>query len=351
MSKGMMKYPGFFMKKLFRGFRLFHDYVQAHSSLIIRNVAIIILIFIVIVLIVSLFVFWLARKGPPEVAVPKVTGKDLIDGLLIIQKKKLHAVIDPRYFSDHEKNIIVEQDPGPGSIVREGKDIRLIVSKGPIVSIVEDYSGKTINFVRNRLQEIFTFQGKSIKIGNITYVTSDQPQGTIVGQFPPPNTPITNVEKVDLIVSRGKEAQVFQLGNYMGENLNDVMQVLALRGILVHIVPEDTADPSLNGIILSQDPPEGTVVARNGTVTFYVGYLPSEMEKDKLYARVLNFDVPRDLTGATVRIVVKDRIGEREIYNSRNVGGDTLSIPFKSYSNTTVYIYINDGIYEVRRIE
>ncbi len=341
----------FFIKKLFKNLRFFQDYVSTNSHLVIRNVLIIILLFIAVFLGVSLLVFWLAGKGPPEVAVPKVTGKDLIEGLLIIQKKNLRAVIDPRYFSDKEKNTVVEQDPKPGSIVREGKDIRLIVSKGPIVSIVEDYSGKTINFVQNRLQEIFSFQGKTIKIGNVTYVASEDQQGTIIGQFPPPNTPITNVERIDLVVSRGKEVQAFQLENYTGENVNDVMQLLALMGVLVHVVPEEIADPSQNGIILAQEPPDGAVVVRNETVTFYVGYLPSERERDRLYARVLNFDVPGDAGNVTVRIVVKDRIGEREIYNSKNTGGDTLSVPFKSYSNTTVYIYINDGVYEVRRIE
>ncbi len=342
---------GDFLKRVKGVFRIFNNYVVTNSRLIIRNVIIILFLAVVVLVSVSILVFVIVRKGPPEVSVPKVTSKDLIEGLLILQKKKLNSTIDPRYFSDKEKNIIVEQEPKPGSSVREGKSIKLVVSKGPIISIVEDYTGKTVAFVQNRLQEIFSFQGKTIKIGTVATIASKEPAGTIIGQSPPPNTPITNVDTIDLVVSKGPEIQAFYLGNYIDQNINDVMQTLALRGVLVNIIPEDTNDPAQNGIIIAQEPPEGTIVKRNESVTFYVGYLPSEKEKDKLYARVLNFDVPQDLKKARVRIVVKDKIGEREIYNDENSGGDSLSIPFKSYSNTTVYIYLDDGVYEVRKIQ
>lgn len=339
------------MEKTGRPFQIFKDFVNSRSRIVIRNVLIVLLLFIIVFLTVGLLVFWMMRRGQPEVAVPKVTEKDLVEGLLILQKKSLRAVIDPRYFSDREKNTIVEQDPRPGSIVREGKDVKIIVSKGPIISIVEDYTGKTTTFVQNRLQEIFSFQGKTIRIGNITSVASDEPPGTIVGQFPPPNTPITNVDTIDLVVSKGSEIQAFYLEDYTDADISDVMQMLALRGVLVHVVPEEVIDPSQNGLIIAQEPPEGTIVKRNETVTFYVGYLPSEKEKDQLYARVLNYDVPEDFETIQIRILVQDRIGEREIYNEENMGGDSLSIPFKSYSDTTAYIYIDGSVYEVRKLE
>lgn len=332
-------------------FRLFRDRIETNSKLVVRNVVLLIIIAIVAFFAVSMVTFLVLRKGPPEVAVPKVTNKDLIEGLIILQKKDLRAVIDPRYFSDHPKNTIVEQIPKAGSIVREKKDIKLIVSKGPIISIVEDYTGMTITFVQNRLQEIFSFQGKTIKIGNVTYVASEYPEGTIVGQYPPSNTPITNVDSIDLIISKGKEIHTFQLKDYTGQKVEEVMQLLALRGVLVHVITEEILDPSLNGIIISQAPMVETVVHRNDTVTFHVGYLPSEEETEKLYARVLNFDLPDDIEEAKVRIVVKDRIGEREIYNAENIGGDSISVPFKSYSNTTVYIYIDNGLFEMRKME
>jgi beta-lactam-binding protein with PASTA domain len=343
------------MQPLFERFRnnlrLFNNYIITNSRLIIRNVIILIVLCVVVLVSVSLLVFLLIRTGAPEVSVPKVIDKELIEGLLTLQKKKLDVTIDPRYFSQYEKNVIVEQTPKPGSIVREGKVVRLVVSKGPIISIVEDYTGKTVPFVQNRLQEIFSFQGKTIRIGAVTTVASEEPAGTIVGQSPAPDTPITNVEKIDLVVSKGKELTAFTLKDYRGEQVDKVMEILSLRGVLVEIVPEVVNDPSKSGIITLQDPEEGTLVRRNEVVTFHVGYLPSEQGEDKLYARVLNFDVPADLESSKVRIVVQDKIGEREIYNEENEGGDTLSVPFKSYSNTKVYIYVNDALYDLRRIE
>jgi beta-lactam-binding protein with PASTA domain len=332
-------------------FQLFKTYVIDNSNIAIRNLLVVLGIFIVMSAIIGSIVFSFVRKGPPEVTVPKITGEDLVDGLIILQRKRLGAVIDPRFFSDHAKNTIVEQNPEAGSIVREGKNIRLIVSKGSIISIVEDYTGKTVTYVENRFQEIFSFQQKTLKIGNVAYVASSFPPGTIMGQYPPANTPIGDVESVDLIVSRGKEVQAFVLAAYVGKNINDVMELLALRGILVNIVAENVTNPIENGIIISQDPPEGAIAGRNDSVTFHVGYLPSEKEKEKLYARVLNFDMPADAADAAVKIVVKDKVGEREIYKAKNNGGDSLSIPFKSYSGTDVYIFIDDSLFETRKID
>lgn len=340
-----------FFRRMGNAFRLFNNYVVTNSRLIIRNVAIVVFVCIVVLVSISLLVFWMARSAPPEVAVPKVTGKELMEGMLVLQKKNLGALLDPRYFSNHEKNMIVNQEPSPGSIVREGKDVRLVVSKGPIISIVEDYTGKTVTFVQNRLQEIFSFQGKTIRIGTVTSVASEEPSGTIVGQYPPPNTPITNVERIDLVVSKGKEVQSFRLKDYTGTNVDEVMETLALRGVLVEVVPEIINDPAGSGLVISQDPPEGSVVKRNEMVNLVVGYLPSEQTREKLYARVLNFDVPADVETAQVRVVIQDRIGEREIYNQENKGGDILSIPFKSYSNTSIYIYLDDSLYDLRKIE
>ncbi len=332
-------------------FRLFNRYIATNSKLVIRNIIFILLIFIVVFGLVTTFVFWFLQKGPPEVTVPNITGTELMEGLLILQKKKLNAFIDPRYFSEHAANVVVEQNPKAGSIVREGKGIRLIVSKGSIVSIVEDYTGKTNAYVQNRLQEIFSFQGKTIKLGNTTFVTSEEPQGTIIGQFPPPNTPITNVDTIDLVISAGKEIKSFTLKDLAGKKITDVMELLALTGVLVSVITEDIMDPSRSRLIISHSPGECTVVRRGDNVTITVGYLPSEREREKLYARVLNFEVPAGLEKTDIRIVVADRIGEREIYNAENNGGDNISVPFKSYSNTTVYIYVEEGVYEVRKME
>jgi len=333
---------GFHIKEFFNGIdnslTIFRSYVATHSRIIIRNLFIILLIFISVLLFVAFMVFWAVKKAPPQVVVPEITGKELMEGLLILQDKNLGTVIDPRYFSDYPKNMIVEQEPAPGSIVRQGRDIKLIVSKGPIISIVEDFTGKTVTYVRNRLQEIFSFQGKTIKLGEITYVTSEYPQGTIVGQYPPPNTPITSVENIDLIVSRGKEVQEFILKDYIGGKIIEVMEQLAIKGVLVNVVTEEVQNTTLNGIIISQEPEPGTLVGKNDTVTFTVGFLPSEQIEDRLCTRVLNLEVPEDLEEASVRIVVKDRIGEREIYNSVNEGGRVYPFPLKAIP-TPLFIF------------
>jgi serine/threonine-protein kinase len=53
-------------------------------------------------------------------------------------------------------------------------------------------------------------------------------------------------------------------------------ETLEAAGFKVRVATEDTTDPALDGVVVSQDPPAGTVVEPGSRVTIFVGRFVSD---------------------------------------------------------------------------
>ncbi|MDR1373622.1 MAG: PASTA domain-containing protein [Treponema sp.] len=127
-------------------------YVSDHLRLFL-SMAAGILIFVGIV---AVSVFFIALRGGEETMVPEVRGKDLTAALMDLQIKELYPRIDLRYSqTSADKGLILEQNPLPGTIVKAGRRIRLVVSQGVMINRVENYLGRSIDEVRVELQAMF----------------------------------------------------------------------------------------------------------------------------------------------------------------------------------------------------
>jgi beta-lactam-binding protein with PASTA domain len=127
-------------------------YVSNHLRLFLSMAAGI----LVFVGIIAVSVFFIALRGEEETMVPEVRGKDLTTALLELQVKELYPRIDLRYSQTSlDKGLILEQDPLPGTIVKAGRRIRLVVSQGVMINRVENYLGRSIDEVRVEIQAMF----------------------------------------------------------------------------------------------------------------------------------------------------------------------------------------------------
>ncbi|MGL5207578.1 MAG: Stk1 family PASTA domain-containing Ser/Thr kinase, partial [Acidaminococcaceae bacterium] len=93
-------------------------------------------------LIIGLFSFGVI--GGPEVAVPDVTGKTVTEAQNILAQAKLGYVIDEEYNMKVAPGTVVSQNPGAKRMVKEGRKITLVVSKGVELGDVPNLKGKRL---------------------------------------------------------------------------------------------------------------------------------------------------------------------------------------------------------------
>ncbi len=98
-------------------------------------------------------------------------------------------------------------------------------------------------------------------------VGNDAAAGTVVGQDPPPNTTVDKGSTVTLQVSQGP--QPVKVPDLVGDDLDDAKATLQRLGLESQVTtqPDDTRR---EGLVLSQDPRQGTDVQKGSTVRLVV---------------------------------------------------------------------------------
>ncbi len=151
--------------RLFNRFDIHFDlesietYIGEHLRLFVTAAAAL----IAFVVLIAVTVFFIALRGAEQTMVPDVVGKELTAALLELQVKELYPRIQLRYSqSIADKGNILEQDPRPGAIVKAGRRIRLVVSRGVVVDKVENYLGQNLDDVKIHLQTLFSTSARPL---------------------------------------------------------------------------------------------------------------------------------------------------------------------------------------------
>ena len=220
-------------------------------------------------------------KGPARVSVPDVVGLARAAAERKVRAAGLtsRAVTVP---STGPAGKVVAQSPPGGSSLTKGANVRLSVSQGtnpgggggttgpkPARVKVPDVVGRQQAAAQRAL-------AKAGLRSRVTYVVSQQPEGTVVSQIPKAGTTVGRNSHVTLKVSLGPNApQQTAVPDVVGEDQATATSDLQNAGLVVQVVEQDTTDPSQDGIVLDQDPAGGTNAPSGATVTIVVGRSPS----------------------------------------------------------------------------
>jgi beta-lactam-binding protein with PASTA domain len=113
------------------------------------------------------------------VDVPDLKGKSVAEAVNILQNKGLHLLgAAEDYDSEITPGSIVRQDIPPLSKVKEGRGIKVIVSKGPKIQYVPDVIGMKLE----EAEPVLAARG--IRIAKAIYVHCDVEKNFIIAQRP-----------------------------------------------------------------------------------------------------------------------------------------------------------------------
>lgn len=203
-------------------------------------------------------------RGPPMTTVPDVRNRSEADAVALLRQANLEPNI-VRINSPREPGTVTGQDPAPGEEVEEGTTVRINVSSGPKQIAVPPVEGLPFE------QASSTVQGAGFDVARED-VDSNQPEGTVVDQDPAGNTLAARGSTVTLSVSKGPETTL--VPDVTSQDEQTARETLRSSGFKVQVQRQDTNDPCLDGIVMSQDPPGDTEAEHGATVTIVVGRYP-----------------------------------------------------------------------------
>ncbi|MDE2511725.1 MAG: PASTA domain-containing protein [Elusimicrobia bacterium] len=236
---------------------------------------------------------------------------------------------------------ILRQEPAAGTVVREGKTIRVVVSQGGQTVQAPSVLGLPLRNAEMLLRQ------SQLSLGEVSEAYSlKSEKGQVLSQDPKGETSVERDTLVNLVVSGGvPPAGVSLMPDFQRKTLDEVQAWAAGAGMKVDV----KSDPSSlfpSGTVLTQDPAPDAALSPDGSVSVTVsghkGAAPSAATK------TFHYELAQGGSDSQVRIVLVDKYGERELFNGLRKPGSKIEVPVQTAGGARVKIYLNGILVEER---
>ncbi len=273
-----------------------------------------------------------------EVVVPSVEGysaKEAYEKLAEVGLKM--TKVGEEYSDEVEAGCVVTQDPAPGRKVKEGREVRVILSKGPEMVQVPDLSGLSVADARLELRNA------GLRMGDIQYVFDQEvPEGIIVSQEPRANRRVKVNEKIDVAVSKGPQPSQVQVPSLVGLSLEEAKSRLAESKLVLGSVTERESVEYYAGIVVAQTPVSGSTVPEGQNVELVVSKGPGPVSRTV----PITFALPQQEEFYAVVVRVTDARGVREVENNTYAGGEEVRLSLTCYGKAIIEVYLDGSLYK-----
>jgi len=154
--------------------------------------------------------------------------------------------------------------------------VTLVLSLGPERYDVPELAGQSEDEAQDALAATNLAFGKSIGRWSETVA-----EGQVIRTSPKAGTTLKPGAPVDLVLSRGRKP--ITVKDWTGKPFDTAKQALEKRGLEVAVSGEVFSDTVPEGVVISQDPPTGTLY-RGDTISFSVSLGPELVEVPQVKA-------------------------------------------------------------------
>lgn len=237
---------------------------------------------------------------------------------------------------------VLRQDPAAGTVVREGKTVRVVVSQGGQTVLAPSLIGLPL-----RNGEMLLRQAQ-LGLGEVSEAYSlKQEKGSVLTQDPKPETSVERDTLINIVVSNGPPpAGVSLMPDFARRDVSDAQTWASGLGISV-TVKSDASSLFPGGTVLSQTPAPDAVVSPDDKVVLTVSGRKGGAAKT-LSSKTFKYELPVGGSDSQVRIVLVDRYGERELFNGLRKAGTKIEAPVQDTGSARVKIYMNGILVEER---
>ncbi|MDR1787128.1 MAG: PASTA domain-containing protein [Treponema sp.] len=276
--------------------------------------------------------FFISLRGNEQTLVPDVVGEELIAALLEMQARELYPRIQLRYSSTaRDRGLVTEQDPLPGSIVKAGRRVKLVVSQGTMVTSVAEYVGRSIDEVRAEAAAINAEQNTAVPLLTIREPVmleySSAAPGTILQQKPEAGLGIFGPTLLEFVVSRGAQDPVKTVPGFAGMSIEAALAEIGRSGINFTFVTELPKEGQKEETVISQQPAPGTEIPADTKVTL-IATIPLSLKDDET-AGLFRCNVPKNPYPLRMRVESIPPQGDKKTLLETEYPGGEFAMPYR----------------------
>lgn len=221
---------------------------------------------LVIFIFVNNFIMPAITHHGEEFALPALVGKTEYEADEMAQKFDLTLEVAGREYSvEKPQGVILTQVPEAGTMVKTGRNVKIVVSAGTRMSEVPEVYGLPVS------QASIALQKAGFQTGEIHWVTVDTlPKNTAVATIPAKGATLPAGSKISIAVNQGEEAGIFTMPSLMGMPLDRARERLESLGLSLGDIKRVKDDRYLPNTVLDQKPAQGSQVLRGEKVKLTV---------------------------------------------------------------------------------
>ena len=306
----------------------------------------IVIAFIIIVSASGYITLRLIIKSEDVVVVPNLIGKDVVNILEILTDLGLNPKMgEAEYSSEYPKNHVIFQNPEPGSEVKKGRSIELIISRGTREIITPNLKDLTIQQSRIILEE------NGLCLGQLSFSTVEHvKENEVITQSTSPGFITTQGECIDLLVSMGKKQHEIVMPDLSNLTLDDAILIIEKNNLVLGKISAVFYEDKPLGIITGQKPLSGYRVTEGTTVFLERNKEPQPGENAWLSERgrkkdlLFRYPLENGFLKKHIRIRL-DAFGiSNDLFDNYVNPGKEIWVIIPKLENATISLYVNDEL-------
>lgn len=275
--------------------------------------------------------------------VPDLKGKSVTAALEMLSALNLGLKKESAEFNSSVPIAsVIRQDPPGGTVVREGKIIRIVVSQGGETVLTPGVAGLPLRNAEMLLRQNQLLLGEVGESYSLRHS-----KGVVLSQDPKAESSVERNSLVNVVVSDGPPpAGVVLMPDFLRKNISEARSWAAGAEVQVK-ESKDSASLFPFGTILSQDPQPDAVLSAGSRVSFVISGRSGKPGEGPA-TQNFSYELPPGGSESLVRIVVVDKYGERELFNGLRKPGSKIDLPLQESGGARMKIYLNGILVEER---
>jgi serine/threonine-protein kinase len=202
-------------------------------------------------------------KGVEEIETPNVVGQPQQQAQQALTDAGLKVEVSEQPSDDVPEGQVISQAPQAGVAVAKGSTVRLVVSSGPQQPTVPNVINQSEGEARAAIQ------GAGLGVDVAEQSSSTIAAGNVIDQDPAPGTKVDPGTTVRIVVSSGPES--VPVPGVVDLPRDEAVSVLEDAGLRPNVQTVNVADPNADGLVIAQDPEQGSTAVAGDRVRINVG--------------------------------------------------------------------------------
>ena len=283
-------------------------------------------------------------KSEDTVIVPSLEGKDVVYALELLTELELNTKVKgSEYTADIPKNYVVFQEPQAGSEIKKGRDVKIVLSKGPQTISMPNLLDLSVQQANIILEEHGICQGELSR----TYHSKVE-KDHIITQVPIQGTLVSRSGCVNLLISLGRQPEAFKMPDLIGLTLEDALQLIESIKLVIGEIKSSNYKNKPRNIIVKQTPTSGHRVIAASPVSLLINRESKKVQPGLAYdhyaASLFSYRLNNGFLKRRIRISLTSAGLTNDLFNEYVKAGEEIWLLIPRDSEATLFLYENDQL-------